>query len=427
MNMLDIRIIRENPEKVKSATAAKNCDPELVTLVLTEDARRREILAEVEQMKATRNSVSKQIGDLKKQKLDAEAPMQEMKALGEKISAYDEELRQVDVRLQDALQRIPNMADESVPAGKSSEDNVVVRTWGTPRTFDFSPVDHKTLGEKLGLFDFERGAKISGSGFPIYTGLGARLERALINWFLDMHTENHGFSEVLPPYLVNRQSMIGTGQLPKMEHDMYRCDKDDDLFLIPTAEVPVTNMLAGETLLEKNLPVKYCAYSACFRREAGSYGKDTRGFLRLHQFDKVEMVQFSTPEESAKTLEQLVGYAEALLQALGLHYRVLALCSGDLSFSAAKCYDLEVWSPVEQKWLEVSSVSNFGDYQARRAGIKVKSGSTTRFLHTLNGSGLATPRVLVALLDHYQNADGSITVPEVLRPYMGNRSTIAAA
>ncbi|MDR3001654.1 MAG: serine--tRNA ligase [Fibromonadaceae bacterium] len=415
--MLDIKKIRENPEFYRVETEKRNSGIS-IDEVLELDAKRRELIAETEKLKAERNAASKKIGELKKSGQNADSAVEEMRVVGDKIADLDSKIRVIDEEQVDKLLRIPNVAHSTTPEGKGSEENVIVRSWGEPRQIDFEALDHKALGEKLGIFDFERGAKISGSGFPVYRGLGARLERALIQWFLDSHRERFGFEEVIPPYLVTRKSMTGTGQLPKFEEDMYACDKDDDLFLIPTAEVPVTNLYADEIIPESSLPLKLCAYSACFRREAGSYGKDTRGLLRLHQFNKVEMVYFSHPEKSYENHEELVGFAEKLLQELELPYRVLSLCKGDMGFAAAKCYDLEVFASVEKKWLEVSSVSNFEDYQARRANIRTKINGKNTFVHTLNGSGLATPRVMVAICDHYQQADGSLVIPKVLKPYM---------
>lgn len=422
--MLDIKLIRENPEFYQAETAKKNSQVS-ISAVLELDVKRRKLLTETENLKSQRNSVSKQIGDLKKKGEDASAIMEEMRKVGERISELDQAVRAVEEEQANLLLHIPNVPHKSCPEGTSAEQNVVINSWGTPKVHDFTPVEHKTLGEKLGIFDFERGAKISGSGFPVYRGLGARLERALIQFFLDQHTQLNGFEEIIPPYLVSRNTMKGTGQLPKFEEDMYRCDKDDDLFLIPTAEVPVTNLYDEEFIPEEKLPLKLCAYSACFRREAGSYGKDTRGLLRLHQFNKVEMVLFAHPEKSYEDHETLTRYAEVLLEKLGLPYRRILLCKGDMGFGAAKCYDLEVWAPVEKRWLEVSSCSNFEDFQARRGGIKTKLNGKNVLVHTLNGSGLATPRVMVALCDHYQNADGSLTIPEVLRPYMGGLEKIS--
>ncbi|MDR2581739.1 MAG: serine--tRNA ligase [Fibromonadaceae bacterium] len=421
--MLDIKKIRENPELYRLETEKRNSGIS-IDEVLELDIKRRELIAETEKLKAQRNAASKKIGELKKIGQNADSAVEEMRLVGDKIAELDSKIRLIDEEQKDKLLRIPNVAHSATPEGKSSEDNVVVRSWGEPRQMDFNALDHKALGEKLKIFDFERGAKISGSGFPVYKGLGARLERALIQWFLDSHRERFGFEEIIPPYLVTRQSMIGTGQLPKFEEDMYACDKGDDLFLIPTAEVPLTNLYADEIIPETDLPLKFCAYSACFRREAGSYGKDTRGLLRLHQFNKVEMVYFSHPEKSYENHEELLAFAETLLQELGLPHRIIALCKGDLGFAAAKCYDLEVFAPVEEKWLEVSSVSNFEDYQARRANIRTKINGKNTFVHTLNGSGLATPRIMVAICDHYQQADASLVIPEVLRPYMGGLERI---
>jgi seryl-tRNA synthetase len=322
--------------------------------------------------------------------------------------------------MRDILLTIPNLPAADVPAGASEADNIIVRTSGEPSKFDFEPKDHLALADFLKLADFPRGTKLTGSGFPVYVGPGAVLERALINFFLDSHRERGNYREMSVPFLVNRDSLTGTGQLPKFEEDLYRCDVDD-YFLIPTAEVPITNLHRDEILSPDELPLGYCGYTPCFRREAGSYGKDTRGFLRLHQFDKVEMVKFVTPESSYDELESLVGDACELLEKLDIHYRVVTLCAGDLGFSAAKCYDIEIWAPVEERWLEVSSCSNFEDYQARRANIRFKRAGAkkTEFVHTLNGSGLATPRLLVALLEQYQNDDGTLTVPDVLKKYTG--------
>jgi seryl-tRNA synthetase len=416
--MLDIKKIRENPEFYRAETKKKNSSVS-IDEVLELDVKRRELIAETEKLKAARNAASKKIGELKKANQNADDAVEEMRIVGSQISELDSKIRLIDDEQTTKLLHIPNVAHPSVPEGSSSEDNIVIRTWGEPRQIDFDALDHKALGEKLGIFDFERGAKISGSGFPIYRGLGARLERALIQWFLDSHRERFGFEEVIPPYLVTRKTITNTGQLPKFEEDRYRCDKDDDICLIPTAEVPVTNLYADEILPESSLPLKLCAYSACFRREAGSYGKDTRGLLRLHQFNKVEMVYFAHPEKSYENHEELVSFGEKLLQELEIPHRVVSLCKGDLGFGAAKCYDLEVFAPVEKKWLEVSSVSNYEDYQARRANIRTKINGKNTFVHTLNGSGLATPRVMVAICDQYQQSNGSLAIPQVLKPYMG--------
>lgn len=421
--MLDIRKIRENPEFYHAETKKKNSAIDIMD-ILALDGQRRPLLSEVEKFKSERNAESKRIGELKKKGENADEAVAAMRDLGEKISALDVQLKELDAKQTEMLMHVPNLAHSTTPEGKDSHDNVVTQNGPIPpKELPFKGVDHKTLGERLGIFDFERGAKLSGSGFPVYRGLGARLERALIQFFLDSHREA-GFEEIIPPYLVTRHTMRGTGQLPKFEEDMYRCDKDDDLFLIPTAEVPVTNLYSDEIIPENELPKRLCAYTACFRREAGSYGKDTHGLLRLHQFNKVEMVFFSRPDNSYEMHEELTRFGEKLLEKLGLPYHRLLLCKGDLGFSAAKCYDLEVYAPVEKKWLEVSSCSNCEDFQARRANIKTKIDGKNVYVHTLNGSGLATPRVMVGICDNYQQEDGSLVIPEVLRPYMGGLEKI---
>ena len=424
--MLDIRKIRENPDYYIAETEKKYTTVSLKD-VLAVDTERRPLLTEVEKLKSERNAESKRIGELKKKGENADEAVKAMRDLGDKIDGLDKKLKELDYKQTEMLMHVPNIAPQA-PEGKDSSDNVVEKDGPIPFDFyaknrDFQAVDHKTLGERLGIFDFERGAKISGNGFPVYRGLGSRLERALIQWFLDEHMAN-GFEEFTPPYLVSRNTMRGTGQLPKFEEDMYRCDKDDDLFLIPTAEVPLTNLYSNEVIPADQLPKRICAYSACFRREAGSYGKDTRGLLRLHQFNKVEKVYFSRPDNSYEMHEELTRFGESLLEKLELPYHRLCLCKGDLGFGAAKCYDLEVYAPVEQKWLEVSSCSNFEDFQARRAGIKTKIDGKNVFVHTLNGSGLATPRVMVGICDNYQQKDGSLLIPKVLRPYMGGLEVI---
>ena len=424
--MLDIRKIRENPDYYIAETEKKYTTVSLKD-VLAVDTERRPLLTEVEKLKSERNAESKRIGELKKKGENADEAVKAMRDLGDKIDGLDKKLKELDYKQTEMLMHVPNIAPQA-PEGKDSSDNVVEKDGPIPFDFyaknrDFQAVDHKTLGERLGIFDFERGAKISGNGFPVYRGLGSRLERALIQWFLDEHMAN-GFEEFTPPYLVSRNTMRGTGQLPKFEEDMYRCDKDDDLFLIPTAEVPLTNLYSNEVIPADQLPKRICAYSACFRREAGSYGKDTRGLLRLHQFNKVEMVYFSRPDNSYEMHEELTRFGESLLEKLELPYHRLCLCKGDLGFGAAKCYDLEVYAPVEQKWLEVSSCSNFEDFPARRAGIKTKIDGKNVFVHTLNGSGLATPRVMVGICDNYQQKDGSLLIPKVLRPYMGGLEVI---
>lgn len=417
--MLDLKFIRENPDLVRKGIAHKN-EMGDVDRILSLDEKRRERLQQVETLKHERNLLSGEVSRLKKEGKNTSAVILKTREIGAKIKALDTELKEIQAELNDALDRIPNLPHQSVPIGKNAAENVPVRSWGTPPEFDFSISDHLEIGERLDIFDFSRGSKISGRGFPVYKGKGAQLERALINFMLDTHVRNHGYTEIFPPFMVNRESMRGTGQLPKMEEDMYYCERDD-LFLIPTAEVPVTNLHRREVLTAEDLPKKYCAFTACFRREAGSWGKDTRGFLRLHQFNKVELVKLVKPEDSYRELELLLADACELLEMLGLHYRIIELCSGDLSFAAAKCYDIEVWSPAEQNWLEVSSCSNFEDFQARRMNVRFRREPAARpeFIHTLNGSGLATPRLIVALLETYQTDEGSVMVPEVLRPYTG--------
>lgn len=422
--MLDLKFIRENPEKVKQGIANKN-ERDRVDEILQLDKHRRELIAHSEELKAKRNQVSAEIPKLKKAGQDVTEILAEMKKVSDSITELDVKLREVENQLNEILMYIPNLPHESVPVGKSSEENVEVRRW-LPEGFSFEPengikpLDHIELGKKLNILDFERGAKVSGSGFPVYKGKGATLERALINFMLDYHLQHHGYSEIFPPFLVNRDSMRGTGQLPKMEEDMYFIEKDG-LYPIPTAEVPITNLHREEVLNEKDLPVKYVGYSACFRREAGSYGKESKGFLRVHQFNKVEMVKFVKPETSYNELELLVKDAEDILQALKIPYRILMLCTGDLSFAAAKCYDIETWSPAENRWLEASSCSNFEDFQARRVNIRFRNEQTKKleFVHTLNGSGLATSRLLVSILENYQTPEGKVIVPPVLQKYTG--------
>jgi len=414
--MLDLKFIRENPELVRKNILLKGEDANL-DLLLSLDEERRKIIAEVESLKHQRNVVSNEIARLKKEKQDATAKIEEMRLVSDKIKAMDDELRQIEQKIKQELLRIPNMLHESVPAGKDSSDNPVVRTWGVP--LEEARPSHLEIAKELNILDFERGAKVTGSGFGYYVGKGAALERALITYMLEKHIYEHNYTELLPPLVVNENSMIGTGQIPKLADDMYYIEKDE-LYLIPTAEVPVTNYYAGEVLSADDLPKKFVAYTPCFRREAGSYGKETRGFLRVHQFNKVELVKFALPESSYDELELLTHDAESILQELNLPYRVVLLCSGDTSFSSAKTYDLEVWSPAEKKWLEVSSCSNFEDFQARRANIRFKRTPNDKpeYVHTLNGSGLATSRLIVALLENYYNPeDGSITIPEVLRQY----------
>lgn len=420
--MLDIKFIRENPELVKQGIQNKN-EKDRVDEILALDEKRRKIISEVEELKSEKNKVSSKIPQMKKAGEDTTQIFAEMKTVSNKITELDSQLKDVENELNNLLMFIPNLPHSSVPVGKTAEQNVEVRKW-VPEGFSLgktdSTLDHIELGKKLNILDFERGAKISGSGFPVYVGNGATLERALINFMLDYHLQHHNYKEVLPPFLVNKESMLGTGQLPKMEDDMYAIEKDG-LYPIPTAEVPITNLHRDEMLVEKDLPIKYVGYSACFRREAGSYGKESKGFLRVHQFNKVEMVKIVKPETSYDELENLVNDAEDILKALKIPYRILKLCTGDLSFSAAKCYDIETWSPAEQRWLEASSCSNFEDFQARRSSIRFKreGGKKPEYVHTLNGSGLATSRLMVSLLESYQTADGTIKVPDMLQKYTG--------
>lgn len=423
--MLDIQKIRDNPELVENAVKNKKCVIDIKEL-LSLDSKRREIIKEVEALKNQRNTFSPQIAVLKKEKKDATELLVKMKEVSDSIKNLDQELNNVNQKIDEIMIRIPNIAHSSVPHGESEKDNVVVFEWGKTPEFDFLLKDHIEIGTALDIIDFPRGAKISGAGFPVLKGQGALLERALINFFLDTHTRKNGYVEIFPPFMVNRASAFGTGQLPKSEEQMYYVN-EDDLFCIPTAEVPVTNLHRDEVLESKNLPIKYCAYSACFRREAGSYGKDTKGYLRVHQFNKVELVKLAEPENSYDELELLRKDAEGILQALGLRYRTLALCDADLSFAAAKCYDLEAWAPGEGKFLEVSSCSNFEDFQARRMNIRYRpEGQKPRLVHTLNGSGLATARILVAILETYQTKEGLVRVPDVLKPYMNGLEFIGA-
>ncbi|MCF7806012.1 MAG: serine--tRNA ligase [Candidatus Marinimicrobia bacterium] len=417
--MIDVKKLRENPELFREAIQNKNEKAD-IEAILELDARRRELLQDGNGLKHRRNVVSEEIGQKKKAGEDVSDQIAAMQKVAAEIKEIDVELAEVEEELDTLLLTVPNVPHESAPVGPDESANVEVRTWGEAPEFDFEPLNHTELGDKLGLFDLERGAQISGSGFPLYTGPGAKLERALLSFMIDFHVENHGYTEVMPPLLATRDSMQNTGQLPKLEEDMYHISSDD-LFLIPTAEVPVTNIHKGEILKQDRLPTKYVAFTPCFRREAGSYGRDTRGFLRLHQFNKVEMVQLVKPEESYQVLESLTNNAEAILQALELPYRVLSLATGDLSFAAAKCYDLEIWAPGENRWLEVSSCSNFEDFQARRGNIRYRNESTgqTEFVHTLNGSGVATARLLVALLETHQTDEGTVKLPEVLQPYLG--------
>ena len=414
--MLDMKFIRENEAKVREALKNRGSDYDLDAL-LALDQRRRAALTEVEALKNERNSKSKDIGRLRKEGQDTAAMQAAVREIGERIEALDREVREVEADRDHRLLLLPNVPHSTTPVGPDASGNVVARTWGTRREFAFTPKPHWEIGEKLGLFDLPRAARMSGAGFPLFRGAGAKLQRALIQFMLDLHVKEHGYTEVAPPFLCNAAAMTGTGQLPRLAEDMYHI-ASDDLYLIPTAEVPVTNIYREE-ILPGPLPVGLTAYSPCFRREAGAAGRDTRGLIRVHQFDKVEMVRFVEPATSYDQLEILVGHAEDVLQRLGLHYRVLALCSGDLSFAAAKCYDLELWAPGQDGWLEVSSCSNFEDFQARRAGIRHRGADgRPAFVHTLNGSGVALPRLVVALLENGQQADGSVDLPEALWPYM---------
>ncbi len=417
--MLDIKRIRETPDEVREGLKRRWMDAGLVDDVLALDARRRALVTEVDALKAKRNEVSKSIGVRVKAGEDVSAVKEEMRQVGDAITAKDADIRAVDEAFRAAMLRIPNVPNADIVTGPDSSANREVRHVGEAPTFDFKPLDHIELGEKLGIFDFPRGVKLTGTGFPILLGQGAKLQRALIQYMLDLHTQKQGYTEMLPPFIVNTASMIGTGQLPKMQEDMYHCEVDD-FWLIPTAEVPVTNYYRDEILEQAQLPIKLTAYTPCFRREAGSAGKDTRGILRVHQFDKVEMVKFVEPSTSYDELESLVKDAEDVLTGLGLHFRVLELCSGDISFSAAKCYDIELWAPGQKAWLEVSSCSNFESFQARRANIRYRGteGKPT-FVHTLNGSGVALPRLMIAILEQCQQADGSVLLPEAIRPYFG--------
>lgn len=418
--MLSIDIIRNNPKEVEQGLARKG-EKLLISEIIKLDESYRSDLAQANEMRAERNVASDKIARAKKLGENSDKAINAMRKLSQQIKVLEEKTQSSKNELDQLLLGLPNIPHESVPEGKDEKNNQLVREWGETLDRDFNIIAHLELGKALSLFDFERGAKISGSGFPLYTGKGAKLERALINFMLDFQTEQHGYTEIFPPFVVRPESAVTTGQLPKLADDMYASEKDD-LWLIPTAEVPLTNIHQNEILSEDQLPINYTAYSACFRREAGSYGKDTRGFLRVHQFNKVELVKFVKPENSYKELEKLVGQAEAILRSLGLKYRVIELCTGDLSFAAAKCYDLELWAPGEEKWLEVSSCSNFEDFQARRGNIRYRRNSDKQveFVHTLNGSGVATPRLLVALLETYQNKDGTIAIPEPLQPYFGN-------
>ncbi|MDR1272545.1 MAG: serine--tRNA ligase, partial [Clostridiales Family XIII bacterium] len=418
--MLDIKRIREDYEAVKAAVERRGQGDYGLSEALGLDQKRRVLIGETEQMKARQNAVSKQIPELKKKGEDVAAVMAEMKELSESIKERDAGLSELEGKLEALLLEIPNTPSEKVPVGTDDSDNVEIRKYGEPTEFDYEPQAHWDIGTSLDILDFDRAAKIAGSRFTVYKGLGSRLERSVINFMLDLHTEQHGFTEILPPFMVNRAAMTGTGQLPKFEDDMFHVPAKD-FFLIPTAEVPVTNLFMDEILEEEQLPIYYTAYTPCFRKEAGSAGRDTRGLIRVHQFDKVELVKFTSPEQSYAELETLTDAAEDVLRILGLPYRVVVLSTGDLGFSSAITYDIEVWMPSYGRYVEISSCSNFVDYQARRAKIRFrrKDGGRPEFVHTLNGSGLAVGRTVAAILENYQQADGTVRVPEALVKYMG--------
>ncbi len=422
--MLDMKVIRGETERVKAALARRKEDVDIDAVIALDDER-RSILYEVEGLKARQNEASKKIPAMKKADEDVSPVFTEMKEISDKVKALDENVKDVEAKIYDAMLRIPNIPNDDVPDGDTDEDNVEIRRYGQPTEFDFEPKAHWDLGADLGILDPDTAAKITGARFHVYRGAGARLERAVVNYYLDTHTEKHGYTEIFPPFMVHRSSMVGTGQLPKFEEDAYKV-AGTEYFLVPTAEVPVTNMYREQILDGDSLPIKHVAYTACFRQEAGSAGRDGRGLIRQHQFNKVELVKFTRPEDSYEELEKLTHDAEMVLQGLGLPYRVVKICVGDLGFTAAKKYDIEVWMPSYGRFVEISSCSNFEDFQARRANIKFKDGPAgkARYVHTLNGSGVAVGRTVAAILENYQNADGSVTVPEALRPYMGGLEII---
>ncbi len=416
--MLDLGFVRKNLELVERKTRLRGVELDFEEFRRIDEERRR-VIREVEELKHEKNRISKEIGRAKREGKDVAELVERSRALDDRIDELDKRAKELNDELYRFLARVPNLVHDSVPVGESEEENVVVREWGEPRRFDFEPRPHWEIGERLGILDFERAAKLSGSRFVVLKGWGARLERALINFMLDLHTREHGYTEVWPPSIVRREVMFGTGQLPKFEDDLYRIERDD-MFLIPTAEVPLVNLHREETLDEEVLPLYYTAFTPCFRREAGSHGRDVRGIIRQHQFSKVELVKFTTPETSYQELEKLVGDAEEVLRRLGLPYRVVELCTGDLGFSASKTYDIEVWIPSQNTYREISSCSNCEDFQARRADIRYKpKKGKKRYVHTLNGSGVAVGRTMVAILENYQQEDGSVVIPEALRPYMG--------
>lgn len=424
--MLDLKLIRSEPAQVKDALQKRGQDVNNIDYILEIDGKRRKIIFDSTALKQERNEVSEEIARMKKEKKDAQAKIEAMREVSARIKEMDTEIKSIEQEIQNILLEIPNMVDDSVPVGADEESNQEVRRWGKPREFDFEPKAHWDLGEKLDILDFERGAKISAARFTVLKNEGARLERALINFMLDIHTKEHNYQEILPPFLVNAQTMVGTGQLPKFENDLFKTS--DELYLIPTAEVPLTNLHQGEILSESSLPLYYTAYSACFRREAGSYGKDIRGLIRQHQFDKVELVKISKPADSFSELEKMTQNAEVILQRLELPYRVVVLSTGDIGFSAAKTYDLEVWLPYQEKYREISSCSNCTDFQARRANIRYREEESGKvnFVHTLNGSGIAVGRTMVAIIENFQEKDGSIIIPDALRPYMNGLQKITS-
>lgn len=415
--MLDLKLIRENPDLIRQKLEARNMSTETVDAIVQLDVKRREYIGEVEKLKSLRNTVSQDIAKMKKEGVNADEKIADMKKVSDDIKILDDKLADAEKEIDNILRDIPNLADDSVPLGRSSDDNVQFKVWGEKASGDFKYLDHVELGKKLDILDFGIGAKISGSGFPFYKGKGAMLERALINFMLDTHKAN-GYTEVGVPYLVNRESMEAAEKVPKFEEDMYRTEPDD-LFAIPTAEVPIVNIHRDEVMDAKTFPVKYCGYTACFRREAGSYGKDTKGFLRVHQFNKVELINFCLPEESYAQMEEMLNHACGILEALNIHYRVVNVCTGDMGFAASKQYDIEVWSPAENKWLEASSVSNCTDFQSRRAMIRFKRDKKTEYAHILNGSGLATSRLYVSLVESNQTPEGKIIIPKALQKYTG--------
>lgn len=419
--MLDLKKLRSNTEEVKKALSnrGEDFDVNVIDEVISLDEERRKILVDVEALKKQRNEVSAEIPKRKKAGEDVTEVMAEMREIGDKIKADDAKVAELNDKINYIMLRIPNIPNPAVPEGETDEDNVEIKRWGEPTKFNFEPKAHWDLGTDLDLLDFERGGKVAGSRFTVYKGMGARLERSIINYFLDKHTFENGYTEVLPPYMVNRDSMTGTGQLPKFEEDAFKVE-NNGYFLIPTAEVPVTNMYRNETLEGDKLPIKHAAYSACFRAEAGSAGRDTRGLIRQHQFNKVELVKFCKPEQSYEELDKLVQDAESVLQGLGLPYRIVRICKGDLGFTAALKYDIEVWMPSYNRYVEISSCSNFEDFQARRANIKYKNSPKEKpqFVHTLNGSGVAIGRTVAAILENYQQEDGSVVIPEALKEYM---------